>query len=151
MKRLTVKDLSVEEKLRLLCSNGFWYTMDFDGKLPSVSVSDGPVGVRAERKNEKGETITLPSVSYPSAQLLANTWNKACAKLMGECLADDCYEKKRRYTPRPWCKHKKVCAKRKKFRIFFRGPSSCGGNSRKLYKRRSVARHRRVLKAFLLQ
>ncbi len=51
--------------------------MDFDGKLPSVSVSDGPVGVRAERKNEKGETITLPSVSYPSAQLLANTWNKA--------------------------------------------------------------------------
>lgn len=51
MKRLTVKDLSVEEKLRLLCSNGFWYTMDFDGKLPSVS--------------------------YLSAQLLANTWNKA--------------------------------------------------------------------------
>lgn len=51
MKRLTVKDLSVEEKLRLLCSKGFWYTMDFDGKLPSVS--------------------------YPSAQLLANTWNKA--------------------------------------------------------------------------
>ncbi len=77
MKRLTVKDLSVEEKLRLLCSKGFWYTMDFDGKLPSVSVSDGPVGVRAERKNEKGETITLPSVSYPSAQLLSNTWNKA--------------------------------------------------------------------------
>lgn len=37
MKRLTVKDLSVEEKLRLLCSKGFWYTMDFDGKLPSVS------------------------------------------------------------------------------------------------------------------
>ena len=77
MKRLTVKDLSVEEKLRHLCSKGFWYTMDFDGKLPSVSVSDGPVDVRAERKNEKGETITLPSVSYPSAQLLANTWNKA--------------------------------------------------------------------------
>ncbi len=40
MKRLTVKDLSVEEKLRLLCSKGFWYTMDFDGKLPSVSVAE---------------------------------------------------------------------------------------------------------------
>ena len=93
MKKYTVKDLSAEEKLRLLCSNGFWYTMDFDGKLPSVSVSDGPVGLRAERKNEKGETVTLPSVSYPSAQSLANTWNTDCAKLMGECLADDCYEK----------------------------------------------------------
>ncbi|MDE6504266.1 MAG: glycoside hydrolase family 3 C-terminal domain-containing protein [Clostridia bacterium] len=93
MKKYTVKDLSAEEKIRLLCSNGFWYTMDFDGKLPSVSVSDGPVGLRTERKNEKGETITLPSVSYPSSQLLANTWDKECAKLMGECLADDCYEK----------------------------------------------------------
>ncbi len=93
MKRYTVKDLSAEEKIRLLCSNGFWHTMDFDGKLPSVSVSDGPIGLRAERKNEKGETVTLPSVSYPSSQSLANTWDKSCAALMGECLADDCYEK----------------------------------------------------------
>ncbi len=93
MKKYTVKDLSSEEKLRLLCSNGFWYTMDFDGKLPAAAVSDGPVGLRAERKNEKGETVTLASVSYPSAQLLANTWNKDCAALLGECLADDCYEK----------------------------------------------------------
>lgn len=93
MKKLTVKDLTVEEKIRLLCSNGFWYTMDFDGKIPAVSVSDGPIGVRAERKNEKGETVTLPSVSYPSAQSLANTWDADCARLMGECLADDCYEK----------------------------------------------------------
>lgn len=93
MKKLTVKDLTVEEKLRLLCSNGFWHTMDFDGKLPSVSVSDGPVGLRAERKDENGNTVTLPSVSYPSAQSLANTWNVQCAELMGECLADDCYEK----------------------------------------------------------
>ena len=93
MEKLTVKQLSTAEKLRLLCSNGFWYTMDFDGKIPAVSVSDGPVGVRAERKNEKGENVTLPSVSYPSAQSLANTWDCECARLMGECLADDCYEK----------------------------------------------------------
>ena len=93
MKELTVKDLTVAEKLRLLCSNGFWYTMDFDGKIPAVSVSDGPVGVRAERKDGDGKTVTLPSVSYPSSQLLANTWDADCARLMGECLADDCYEK----------------------------------------------------------
>ncbi|MBO4989419.1 MAG: glycoside hydrolase family 3 C-terminal domain-containing protein [Clostridia bacterium] len=94
MKRYTVKDLSIEEKLRLLCSNGFWHTMDFDGKIPSVCVSDGPVGLRKEEKNEKGETVTLPSIAYPSAQSLANTWNVGCAERLGECLADDCYEKK---------------------------------------------------------
>ena len=65
MQKLSVANLTISQKLRLLCSKGFWYTMDFDGLLPSVSVSDGPVGVRAERKNEKGETITLSSVSYP--------------------------------------------------------------------------------------
>ncbi len=87
------KDLTVEEKLRLLCSSGFWFTSDLDGKLPTVCVSDGPVGVRAERINENGEVYTLPSVSYPSSQSLANTWNEECARLMGECLADDCREK----------------------------------------------------------
>lgn len=93
MQKLSVANLTISQKLRLLCSKGFWYTMDFDGLLPSVSVSDGPVGVRAERKNEKGETITLSSVSYPSAQSLANSWDVSLAEEMGECLADDCYEK----------------------------------------------------------
>ncbi len=126
MKRLTVKDLSVEEKLRLLCSKGFWYTMDFDGKLPSVSVSDGPVGVRAERKNEKGETITLPSVSYPSAQLLANTWNKACAKLMGECLADDCYEKNVDILLGPGANIKRYALNGRNFEYFSEDPVLAG-------------------------
>lgn len=33
MKKYTVNDLTAREKLRLLCSNGFWHTVDFDGKL----------------------------------------------------------------------------------------------------------------------
>lgn len=90
MKKITVNDLTAEEKLRLICSKGFWYTEDFGGKLPSVCVSDGPVGLRAERFNEKGEKYTVPSVAYPSTQSLANTWSRECAREMGECLADDC-------------------------------------------------------------
>lgn len=90
MKKITVKDLTAEEKLRLICAKGAWYTEDFGGKLPTVCVSDGPVGLRAERFDEKGEKYTVPAVAYPSVQLLANTWNRACAREMGECLADDC-------------------------------------------------------------
>jgi len=92
MKKITVNDLSVEEKLRLICAKGFWYTEDFGGKLPSVCVSDGPVGVRAERIDEKGEKYTAPSVAYPSIQLLANTWSRECVKEMAGRLADDCIE-----------------------------------------------------------
>ena len=39
----TVKELSAEEKLRLICGKGRWYTEDFGGKLPQIMVSDGPV------------------------------------------------------------------------------------------------------------
>ncbi len=93
MKQLTVKDLSMDEKLRLICCEGRWYTPDLGGKLPKVAVSDGPVGLRKELQNEDGSwKETLPSVAYPSVQCLANTWSRECAHEMGEALADDCIE-----------------------------------------------------------
>ena len=85
----TIKDLTTEQKLRLICGKGRWYTEDFDGKLPSVFMSDGPVGLRTEQTKEDGTVTTLPAVAYPSIQLLANTWSTHCASLMGQCLADD--------------------------------------------------------------
>ena len=92
MKKITVKDLTAQEKLRLICADGFWYTSDLGGKLPTVCVSDGPVGLRAERVNDKGEKYTVPAVSYPSVQMLANSWSTECARETGECLACDCAE-----------------------------------------------------------
>ncbi|MDE5896391.1 MAG: glycoside hydrolase family 3 C-terminal domain-containing protein [Clostridia bacterium] len=90
MKKITVNDLTAEEKLRLICAKGFWYTEDFGGKIPSVCVSDGPVGLRAERVDGQGAKYTVPAVAYPSTQSLANTWSRECALTMGACLADDC-------------------------------------------------------------
>lgn len=92
MKKLTVKDLTAAEKLRLICSDGFWHTPDLGGKLPRVSVSDGPVGLRKENRYEDGRVETVPAVSYPGIEVLANTWNTECARMMGEALADDCIE-----------------------------------------------------------
>ena len=92
MKQLTVKDLSAEEKLRLICSDGRWHTPDLGGKLPRVAVSDGPIGLRKENIYEDGRVETVPAISYPAVQSLANTWNAECARLMGEALADDCIE-----------------------------------------------------------
>lgn len=92
MKHLTVKDLTAEEKLRLICGKGFWNTEDLGGKLPTVTVSDGPLGLRKVVKEETGAEHDKPSLAYPSAQSLANTWNRELAKEMGGCLADDCLE-----------------------------------------------------------
>ena len=93
MKKLTVKDLTAEEKLRLLCSEGFWHTHSLGGKLPQVTVSDGPVGVRKAEHDENGVwKRDIPSIAYPSIQILANSWNRDCARTMGESLADDCID-----------------------------------------------------------
>lgn len=90
MKKL--EELSVQEKLRLICGKDAWHTEDFDGALDSVFVSDGPVGLRTVRE-ENGTEMTIPAVAFPSVQLLANTWNTELAKGMGEALADECYDR----------------------------------------------------------
>lgn len=92
MKTFTVADLTAEEKLRLICSDGFWHTPDLGGKLPRVSVSDGPTGLRKELRYDDGRIETIPSVCYPAVQSLANTWNRACAREVGNALAADCIE-----------------------------------------------------------
>ncbi len=93
MNNITLEDLTIEEKLRLICSDGFWFTYDCGGKIPKVSVADGPIGLRAIRKDADGKEYTVPSIAYPCTQILANTWDVALAQEMGECLADDCYER----------------------------------------------------------
>lgn len=89
----TTATLTVQEKIRLLTGKDFWHTDDLDGKIPNITMSDGPVGLRTERTGEDGKTFTIPAVAYPSIQALANTWNPECARVMGECLADDCRDR----------------------------------------------------------
>ena len=93
MKKITVKDLSTEEKLRLICGKDCWHTEGLGGKLPEVSVSDGPIGLRTVRMGENGTEETIPAIAYPSVNVLANTWSTEAAKEMGECLADDCIDR----------------------------------------------------------
>ena len=83
------QQLTIEEKLRLICGKDAWNTCDFNGKLPSVKVTDASMGVRMFLHYDKDE---IPSVSYPSAQMLANTWNLETVRAYAECVADDCLD-----------------------------------------------------------
>lgn len=86
---MDLKQLTVEEKLRLLCGKDAWQTCDFNGKLPFVKVTDASMGVRTAKDDGSGDK---PSVSYPSAQMLANTWNLQTVRAYAECVADDCLD-----------------------------------------------------------
>ena len=90
---MKLSDLTIEEKLRLLCGVGAWHTAAF-GDLPAVSMSDGPVGLRTMYEAGEGVWETYKAVVYPSVQVLANTWSEDCARLMGECLGCDAADRK---------------------------------------------------------
>ncbi len=88
---LTTKDLTIEEKLRLVCGKDCWHTVDLGGKIPFVRVTDASMGVRMPVNPENWDGIK-PSVSYPSLQMLANTWDLETVRKYAECVADDCLD-----------------------------------------------------------
>lgn len=86
---MNIKRLTAEEKLRLICGKDFWHTDDLGGKIPFVKVTDASMGVRMSNEDGSGDK---PSVSYPSSQMLANTWNLETVRAYAECVADDCLD-----------------------------------------------------------
>ncbi len=89
--KLTTKDLTIEEKLRLVCGKDCWHTVDLGGKIPFVRVTDASMGVRMPVNPENWDGIK-PSVSYPSLHMLANTWDLETVRKYAECVADDCLD-----------------------------------------------------------
>ena len=90
----TIKDLTAQEKLRLICGQDSWHTVGLDG-VPAVTMTDGPVGLRIVCKHDEvsGKEDSLPSVAYPAIHMLANSWDAAVSRKMGECLGDDALER----------------------------------------------------------
>ena len=91
MKKLTVKDLTTEEKIRLLTGIDFWRLDTLDGKLPEVFLSDGPNGLRrvASSKDGWGDS-TIPATAMPNTVDLGNGWDEELARLSGKTIADEC-------------------------------------------------------------
>ena len=86
---LSLKNLSIDEKIRLLNGQGSWSTFDANGKLPVLKMSDGPHGLR-KQDEESYSNINKSKVStcFPTASCLASSWNKNTvsdvAKTIGE-------------------------------------------------------------------
>ncbi|MBQ8406855.1 MAG: glycoside hydrolase family 3 protein, partial [Clostridia bacterium] len=88
--KYSVKDLTLEEKMKLLVGRDCWRLENANGKLPDVFLSDGPHGLRMHdiQTNE-----TKKATAMPNNVVLANSWNVDLAYLSGETIADDCIEK----------------------------------------------------------
>ena len=89
-KRYLAKDFTNEEKLKLIMAKNQWATDDLNGKIESVVVSDGPIGIRKTLDPTNWGGKINPSVAYPSAQCEAMTFNTELIYKMGKAIANDC-------------------------------------------------------------
>lgn len=89
---ISVNDLTLEEKLRLLTGKNTWQTSDLGGKLPSLFLSDGPNGLRKLKNPEvpDGNKETVPATAFPSAVTIANSWDVDVAKEVAGAIAQEC-------------------------------------------------------------
>lgn len=86
---LLLRQLSLQQKVRLVSGGDFWSTCtEPEIGLGRIVVSDGPAGVRGEVLDERD-----PSACLPSPTALAATWDGALVARLAELLAADARRK----------------------------------------------------------
>ena len=77
--------MTLEEKALLLTGDGWWATHRIDRLgIPSISVTDGPHGVR--KGQGAGLVKSVPATCFPTASALASSWNPELIRRVGVAL-----------------------------------------------------------------
>lgn len=85
-----IAQLTLEEKASLCVGDSNWTTPSVPRlNIPAMRVADGPHGVRRTVGSGSGEE-TLPATCFPTASLLASTWDPDLIRRVGEALAEEC-------------------------------------------------------------
>ena len=82
-----IKTLTLDEKIHLLTGKNMWQTENANGKLPSIWLADGPLGLRMIDTEKR---MTKPATAMPSSVVVANSWDEENARLQGSTIADEC-------------------------------------------------------------
>ena len=84
-----ISKLTLEEKAALLQGATTWTTHPIERlNIPSVFLSDGPVGLRkqAGAADHLGLNASVPATCFPTAATMANSWDIELAEKLGEAL-----------------------------------------------------------------
>jgi beta-glucosidase len=86
-----VEQMTLEEKAALCTGVNAWQTVAVERLgIPTMTVSDGPHGVRRARDLAVMMSGTLPATCFPTASALAATWDRDLLYALGQALADEC-------------------------------------------------------------
>ncbi|BEL08795.1 glycoside hydrolase family 3 C-terminal domain-containing protein [Actinoplanes sichuanensis] len=82
--------LSTSEQAAITSGSDFWHTEGVESAgIPSVTVTDGPHGVRMQASGED-MLAGVPATCFPPAVASASTWDPELLRRMGEALGDEC-------------------------------------------------------------
>ena len=90
--RSWIKEMTLEEKVRLLSGADFWSTVSVERLgIPSIVVGDGPHGVRKPtgETDAIGLSDSVPATCFPTGSALAATWNPQLIEGVGQALGKE--------------------------------------------------------------
>lgn len=83
-----LSQLTLEEKVSLLSGRDAWNTMPIERLgIPSLVMTDGPHGVRANRTGP--ERMHGPATSFPTGVSMASSWDPELIRRVGVALAEE--------------------------------------------------------------
>ena len=85
-----LKDLTLDDRVRILEGDGSWKTYNANGKLPAFVMSDGPHGLR-KQEEEKYSDLNKSKIAtcFPTASCIASSWNKKSLYTLGNTLGKE--------------------------------------------------------------
>lgn len=86
-----LKELTLEEKVSLLSGVGAWHTKGIERLgIPEIMMSDGPHGLRkCSPDKELGWEFSYPATCFPTASLLACSWDAKLAEKQGIAIGEE--------------------------------------------------------------
>ncbi len=93
MKHAEIIDrMTLEDKIALCSGADFFSTKAFEQyDIPSITMADGPHGVRKQvaAADHLGINRSVPSTSFPTASLTACSWDRDLLRAMGEAIGEE--------------------------------------------------------------
>ena len=91
-----ISNMTLEDKATLCSGSDYWHTVAFEKYgIPSITVSDGPHGLRKQKDKNKGLNPmgkSYPATCYPTAATVACSWDRDLIFEMGQALGSECVD-----------------------------------------------------------
>ncbi len=86
-----LRTMTLEEKIALTIGHDLGSTNSIERLgIASITLQDGPHGIRRRPADESGDNIPLPSTCFPTSAALASSWDIALIEEVGQAIAEEC-------------------------------------------------------------